>query len=112
MLRVLEDLFGGAVLDHVAAVHHEDVLAHLGDDAEVVRDHDDGGVQPLLQVAHEVEDLRLDRDVERGRRLVGDEQFRIARERHGDHDALAHAAGELVRIVVDAVARRRGCGRA
>ncbi len=44
-----------------------------------------------------VEDLRLDGDVERGRRLVGDEQLRIAGDRHGDHDALVHAAGELVR---------------
>ena len=44
------------------------------------------------QVAHDLEDLGLDRDVERGRRLVGDEQVRIGREGHGDHDALAHAA--------------------
>ena len=51
-------------------------------------------------VAQQVEDLRLDRHVERGRRLVGDEQLRLARERHRDHRALAHAAGELVRIVL------------
>ena len=30
----------------------------------------------LLHLQHQVEDLRLDRDVERGRRLVGDEQRR------------------------------------
>src|SRR5215472_6855603 len=78
MLRRIEDLIGCAVLDHVSAVHDEDVLAHLGDDAEIVRDHDDRGIEALLQVAHEIEDLRLDRHVERGRRLVGDEQLRIA----------------------------------
>ena len=50
-----------------------------------------------LQVAHEVEDLGLDRDVERGRRLVGDQQLRLAGERHGDHHALRHAARHLVR---------------
>ena len=32
-------------------------------------------------------------------------------ERHGDHDALAHAARELVRVVVEPVRRRRGCRR-
>mgnify|MGYP003693900531 CR=1 FL=1 len=33
--------------------------------------------------------------------------FGFARERQRDHDALAHAAGELVRIVIDASLRRR-----
>ena len=50
-----------------------------------------------LQLAEQVEDLRLDGDVERRGRLVGDQELGIAGERHGDHDALAHAAGELVR---------------
>jgi hypothetical protein len=49
--------------------------------------------------------VRLDRHVERGGRLVGDEQVRLAQHRHRDHHALAHAAGELVRILVDALMR-------
>ena len=65
-----------------------------------------------LQVAQQLEDLRLDRHVERGRRLVGDQQLRVARERHRDHHALAHAARELVRVVVERAARPRGCRRA
>ena len=36
-------------------------------------------------------------DVERRRRLVGDEQLRIAREGGGDGDPLAHASRELER---------------
>ena len=56
----------------------------------------------LLQLAHQVEDLRLDGDVERRGRLVGDQHLGIARQRHGDHHALAHAARELVRIGVRA----------
>ena len=59
-----------------------------------------------LQFAHQVEDLRLQGDVERGGRLVGDQQARVAGQRHRDHDALAHAAGELVRIFVDALLGR------
>ncbi len=50
----------------------------------------------------QLQDLRLHRHVERGGRLVGDQQFRAAEQRHGDHHALAHAAGEFVRIHVDA----------
>ena len=58
-----------------------------------------------LQLAQQVEDLRLDGDVERRRRLVGDHERRIAGERDGDHRPLPHAAGQLMRIVADA--RRR-----
>ena len=63
------------------------------------------------QLADQRQDLRLDRDVERRRRLVGDQQVGVARERHRDHRALAHAARELVRVVVDAPLRARGCRR-
>ena len=63
---------------------------------------------PLLQLQHQVQDLRLDRDVERRGRLVGDEQRRVQHERHGDHHALALAAGQLVRILRHARAPASG----
>ena len=50
------------------------------------------------QVVDQLQDLRLRRHVEGGRRLVGDEELRLERQRHGDHHPLALAAGELVRI--------------
>ena len=53
-----------------------------------------------LQLLEKLEDLRLDGDIQRGGRLVGDEQVRLVGERHGDHHALALAAGELVRIAL------------
>ena len=40
---------------------------------------------------------------ERRSGLVGDEELRRTRERHGDHDALAHTARELVWVVVHAL---------
>ena len=46
----------------------------------------------------EVEHLRLDGGVEAGRRLVEDQQRRVLGQRHRDHDALLHAARELVRV--------------
>ena len=54
------------------------------------------------QPRQQLQDLRLDGHVERGGRLVGDEQRRPAGERHRDHHALPHAARHLVRIVVHA----------
>ncbi len=57
---------------------------------------------PLLaQPQQQIDDLRLHGHVERRRGLVGDQQLRTARERHGDHHALAHAAREFVRVGVD-----------
>ena len=56
----------------------------------------------------QVEDLLLHGDVERGGRLVGDDQRGRAHQAHADHGPLAHAAGELVRVLPCARARGRG----
>ena len=74
---------------------------------EVVRDQDDRHAVLDLQRLHQLDDLRLDGDVERGRRLVRDQQLRVERQRHGDHRPLSHSAGELVGIVVDSALRPR-----
>ena len=50
-----------------------------------------------LHVLEQIEDLGADRDVERRHRLVADHQLRLEDQRAGDADALALAAGELVR---------------
>ncbi|MCY1431482.1 hypothetical protein D9M71_474520 [compost metagenome] len=47
-------------------------------------------------------DLRLDGHVQGGGRFVGDQQLRLASDGHGDGDALAHAAGKLVRVGIQA----------
>ncbi len=52
-----------------------------------------------LERLQQLQDLRLHHHVQRRRRLVGDHQLRIARERHRDHHALLLPAGELVREV-------------
>ena len=65
----------GALLDDAAGVHDDDVLGDLGDDAEIVGDEDDAHPSFSCELAEQLEDLRLDGDVERGRRLVGDEQL-------------------------------------
>ena len=72
-----------------------------------MRDEEDGHAELILQVAHDVEDLRLGGDVEGGGGLVSDEQARAAGEGHGDHDALAHAAAELVAIGIQQARRLR-----
>ena len=60
----------------------------------------------LCRHFRQLEDLRLNGDVERRGRLVGDQQIGLVGERHGDHDALALSAGELMRIGVQPPFRR------
>ncbi len=107
VLRPVEDVLRGAVLDRAAGVHHLDVVGQLGDHAEVVGDDDDGGVELTLQVPDQVQDLRLHGHVEGGGRLVRDQQVGVAGQRHRDHRALPHTAGELVRVGVHPLVRLR-----
>ena len=68
------------------------------DDRQVVGDEDVGQVELRLEVLEQVQDLRLDRDIERRHRLVADDELGIERDGSCDADALALAAAELVRV--------------
>ena len=103
MLGAVEDVVHRALLHDPSQVHHDHLTGDLGDDAQVVRDEDDGRPVLALELAQEVQHLRLGRDVDRRRRLVGDEEARLAGQRHGDHRALAEAARELPGVGVQAL---------
>ena len=76
--------------DQARSIHDTHHVRGLGDDRQIVGD--EKYAQPLcLQFLQEIEDLRLDGDVECGGRFVGDEKLGVAGKRHGDHDALLHA---------------------
>ena len=87
-------------LHDVAEVHDRDAVRDLPDDREVVGHEQVGDAEVLLEVAQQVQDLGLDRDVERRDGLVADDELRPQRDRARDADALALAAGELVRVAV------------
>ena len=93
-----EQRLGVRGLDDGAEIHHGDAVGDVLDHREVVRDENIGKPQPLLQVAQQIEDLRANGNVERGDRLVADDQFRFDRERARDRDALALAAGKFVGV--------------
>ncbi len=95
----------GRDLDDAAEVHHADAVGDVVHDREVVRDEEVREPELALQVAHQVQHLRLHRHVERGRRLVADQERGLGRQRARDRDALPLAARELVRIL-DAVGGR------
>ncbi len=96
--RVVEDDPRRALLDQTAGVQHADALAHLRDHGQVVADEQHARPEPGPQPGDQVEHLGLDRRVQPGGGLVQDQQLRLGRERHRDHDALLHPSRQLVRV--------------
>ena len=95
MARVREELGSGRGLDDPPQVHHGHAVADVAHDGHVVGDQQDRQPEPGPQVLEQVEHRRLHRHVERGDRLVGDEQVGLERERPRDADPLPLPAGEL-----------------
>ena len=96
-----EDRRRVAFLDQLAGREHRDPVAEDADDRQIVADEDQRQVELFAEPAEEEEDLRLGRDVEAGDDLVGDDELRLERQRPGDADALALAAGNLVRVAAE-----------
>ena len=105
--RIGEDIVGLARLDDPAPLHHHDIARDLAHDAEIMGDEQHRHAELGLQLLQQLQDLRLHSDVERGGRLVGDEEIGAAGERHRDHHALALPARELVRIRAEFSSRDR-----
>ena len=101
VLGMIENVVGGALFDDLARIHHDHALANFGHDTEIVSDHDDRRAEIAIEPVHQIENLSLNGHIERGCRLVGDQHSRIAGQRDGDHHALSHSAGELMRIGVE-----------
>jgi hypothetical protein len=93
VLHLPEEVTGRARLDQLPGVHHHDAIGAFRDNAKVVRDQQNGHIEPLAEVVQEIQDLLLDRDIKRGRWLVGDQQPRVAGQRHRDDHALPEPAG-------------------
>ena len=106
MARRGEQRLGRADLDHLAEIHHRDAMRDVADQAQIVRDEHHGQLQPLLQLQQQVDDLRLHRDIERRDQLVGDQHLGLDRKRPRDADALALAAGKLVRVALGGIGRQ------
>ena len=85
-------------LDQETDVHHRHPVADVFDHAQVVGDEQVGQVKVSLQVLEQVQHLCLDRYVERGNRLVADDQLGVQGQGAGDADALALPAAKGVRV--------------
>ena len=101
----MEDTLDRPALAHHAVAHHHDVVGELADEAKIVADEEHAHAVALAQASDEFEHLSLDGHIERGRRLIGDEQLGLVGDGDGDHHALLLPARELVRIRAQPCAR-------
>ena len=98
---IAEQHFARRHLDDLAGAHHHDPVGDIVHHREVVRDEQIGDFELLLQILQQVEDLGLDRDIQRRDRLVADQELGLERQRPRNTDALALTAGETVGVAVE-----------
>jgi len=92
MLWIGEDLLNRSNLDDFTRVHHRHAVGDFVDDAQIVRNQQDAQSDIAAKLGDEIENLRLDGDIEGGRRFVCDQELGVHDQRQGHHDALPHAA--------------------
>ena len=95
--RLLEDRPGVGLFHHLSGVKHGDAVGQVGVHAHIMGHHDEGVVLVLADFIQQLDHAALHHHVERGGRLVGQDELGREDGRQGDRHPLAHAAGKLVR---------------
>ena len=78
-------------------MHDADAVGHVAHHGKVVADQHVGQMEFLLEVAHQIEDLGLNRDIEGRGGLVADDEFGPGRQGPRDGDTLPLPSRKFVR---------------
>src|SRR5438270_238664 len=101
--RMRKDLRRWTLFHDPAVLHYGNVVADLRRDAQVMGDEQQRDTEPRLDFVEQLQHLRLYRHVQRRDGLIRHQHVGVERQRAGDRDALALAAGELMRITRDRI---------
>jgi hypothetical protein len=104
--RMPQDVFGRALFDEAAGVHHGQLFADPSDYLEVVRNQDDGQIVVAAEVYDQPQDLLLHGPVNGGDGFVEDQQPGRDCQRSRDGHPLSLSSGELARSGFTAVRRK------
>ncbi len=96
-----QDRLGGGNLHQFTGIHDADAIAELHHQGEVVGDEQNGEVELFFQGINLLQDLPLHHHIERRGWFIHDQELGVERHGDGDHQPLAHAAGELVRVILE-----------
>jgi hypothetical protein len=98
VIRPIEHLLGRGTFHDATEIHDQHAIREMFDHAKIVTDEQIGQVQIAAKVHEQIEDLCLNRNIQRGHGFIAHQKFRLYRERTGDAYALALPAGELMWI--------------
>jgi hypothetical protein len=70
MRRIAVDRFRGRAFHDLAEIHNDDLVGEVAHDIEIVGYEQEGELQLIAQIFKEIDDLCLDRNIERRNRLV------------------------------------------
>ena len=101
MARVVEQLFYVRKLDDLSCVQNGNTVCDIRYDTKVVGNKHDGVVVLFLKVLDQLQDLRLNRNIQRSCRLIADQNLRTAGKCNRNNDTLSHTAGILERIIIE-----------
>ena len=107
MAGIVINFVSSADLHNVACVHHSHAVCNVCHNAQIVGDHDDGQIVLEPHFLQKLQNLGLNGHVQCGGRLVADQDLGAAGHRNGNDHTLAHATGELVRVLLKALFRVR-----
>ena len=111
MAGALKEIIDRRHLYFLPSIHHRDAVADFVCGAEVMRREQHRHAAFLDEPLQQLENLRLDGDVERGRGLVRDDEIGLGHQRERDHQPLPLAAGEFVRQLVEGLVGARDLHR-
>ena len=109
MAGMFEQCGHRSLLHPFSGVHHQHAIAHSGHYAQIVGNEQHGRAEIPPQGAQQVQDLGLDGHIQGRGGLIENQHIGLGQQRHGDHHALAHAAGQFMGILVEPA---RGIGDA
>ena len=101
----LVDVVDGADFDDLSEIHDQHAVGDILHHIQIMGDEDIRESQLPLQIQEQVENLRLDRFVERGNRFIEDQQPGLQGQGTGDIHPLALSAGKLMRVAADELSR-------
>ncbi|OPZ65167.1 MAG: hypothetical protein BWY83_03060 [bacterium ADurb.Bin478] len=97
--RPVEQLLGGLQFQQGAGFHYTDGMRHQGGHRQVVRDKEHGKLKMVLQIQQQAQYFALSDRIHRAGGFVRNHQLGMNAQRHHQQHPLAHAAGQLMRIL-------------
>ena len=100
---MLKDLCGRTGLDDATSLHDGNPVRHVAYDAKVVGNEQIRHAGFGLQIAQQIQNLRLYGHIQRRCRLIADQDIRIDGQGARNRNPLTLTAGKFVRITVQCI---------